>query len=166
MRSIRERFTPIIQQRGIAVQVSTVYAQGETTTCPCILNSPWQKYDPQWHLSHPESPDCEGTGKILIEAAAAPATEEVTIQAVVIPNYGATGTEMDSLMAGLMFSWKWMAVTQATESFNRLSFTDGAGVVYIFKVENRMPYFLENNLEEPTVIIYTLLPVQMEEPHA
>lgn len=160
MRSIKSRLTPIIQQRGISVQVSTIYEQGDTVTCSCILNSPWQRYDPQWHLQHPDAPDCQGTGQILVGQAAAPATEEVTIQAVVIPNYGATGTEMDSLLAGMMFSWKWMAVTQATESFNRLSFTDGAGDTYIFKVENRMPYFLENNLETPTVIIYTLLPVQ------
>lgn len=161
MATIADMLTPVIAQRGIPVQVYTVQdGTKKTITCPCVTNSPWHRYDPQWHQANPIAPDCKGTGQLVEISNEAPTTEIQTIQAVVIPNYGATGLEVEALLPSKVFSWNWLAVTQATAVFNRLSFTDGANNTYMFQVENKMPYYLENDLSKPAVIIYVLIPLQ------
>jgi len=124
--------------------------------CPCTKN-PWKSYNFKWHEEHPDAPSCGGTGFLINDEM--PRLDLHPIDAVVIPNYGATGTEFAGLLPSQKYDWEWMAITQDTTKFEFLTFTDDIGDVYTFKVENKMPYYIEKSLT-PAVIVYTLIPVK------
>ncbi len=167
MAGIARRLQLPLEKYGIPVQVGVrkkPTGAGIVTACPCTTeNNPWRSYNQAWHHQHPEAPNCKGTGKLVDFAEGVrggPITELRTIQAVVLPNYGATGQEMNSLPPGMAHQWNWLAITQDTSVFTELQFRDNAGTLYRFVVENRMPYYVENVLEAPAALIYSLLPVE------
>ncbi len=164
---IAERLQPTIAKYGLPVQVGVrkkPIDSAVVTPCPCTIeNNPWHTYNSAWHQNHPTAPDCHGTGK-LVDSIASPLIEIRTIQAVVLPNYGATGNELDVLPPGSLYQWPWLAITQDTSVFDELQFTDETGAHYRFKVKNPMPYYVENRLNAPAAIIYGLVPVETSIP--
>lgn len=161
--SIADKLRPVINKYGIPVQVGVrkkPIGTGVISVCPCITeNNPWKTYNSVWHQKHPDAPDCNGTGKIM-DREAGPIIELRTIQAVVLPNYGATGEEFSFLAPGSMYQWSWIAITQDISIFDELQFQDYTGALFRLKVKNTMPYYVENILEAPAAIIYGLVPVE------
>ncbi len=166
MAGIARRLQAPIEKYGIPVQVGVrkkPIGTGSVSVCPCTTeNNPWRKYNSAWHQKHPAAPDCKGTGKLAdsLEGALGPIIELRTIQAVVLPNYGATSEELATMAPGMVHQWNWIAATQDVSNFDELQFRDNAGILYRFKVENRMPYYVENVLETPAAILYVLLPIE------
>jgi len=156
---IAQRLAPFIRTEGIPVDVYTL-PKDEMKPCPCT-NNPWKRYSSAWHVLNPHAPHCNATGELSADTGKGLEIEIVKIHAVVLPHWAYVGTAFAWIVAGKIHDWSWWCMTQDITKFNRLRIVSEFDDVYIFKVTNVMPFFIENSLI-PSVTAYHLMPLEID----